>query len=357
LKIIYFFEWRLDQSSGVIKKIISQVEAWKKLGHRVHLLCITVPPIAKEFNKKDIDIYSINLPRKLSNHPFGFYLSKLLLIHKVRRTCEEIDPDIIYYRKAIWYPGLARLFKNFIVVYEINTKIDDEIELLPFYKKIIFKMSADYSMNAATAFISVTNEISLSLKKYNKKQIVVANGYDVRNLPDLLHRKSNKPVCIMVVSPGFKWHGCEKIPYLAKCLPEYEFRIVGIKDTSEISNLYYLGYLNNTDLIKQYSESDIGIGTLSLYEKSMEEACPLKVCEYIAYGLPVIIGYNDINLGKQDFVLNIENYPNNIKDNVDNIDTFINNWHGKRIPNKSKILIDLHEKEQSRIKYFEKLIS
>jgi hypothetical protein len=54
--------------------------------------------------------------------------------------------------------------------------------------------------------------------------------------------------------------------------------------------------------------ADIGIGTLSLYKKKMEEAAPLKVRSYLAKGIPVVIGYKDTDLWEElPFVYKIKN--------------------------------------------------
>jgi glycosyltransferase involved in cell wall biosynthesis len=42
-----------------------------------------------------------------------------------------------------------------------------------------------------------------------------------------------------------------------------------------------------------FAQCDIGIGTLALERKGMKEACPLKVREYLASGLPVYAGHQD----------------------------------------------------------------
>ena len=70
------------------------------------------------------------------------------------------------------------------------------------------------------------------------------------------------------------------------------------------------------------SAADVAIGTLSLHTKQMEEACPLKVREYLAWGLPVIIGYKDTEFPAPDtaFLLQLPNNPTNVHDHLDQID-------------------------------------
>lgn len=357
MKIIYLFEWRLDKPSGVTNKVLSQTKVWRELGHEVDLLCVTTTPVSPIFKQQNMKLYILKLPEMLSRLSIGLYLAKLYSINNIYNEIKRFNPDTIYYRKAIWYPGLISIFQKYKTIFEINTKEDDETKLLPLVKQIIYWYSKDNFMNSASAFIAVTNEISNSLLNYKKETHVIGNGYNINNVANFRIKKLSRPGCIMVISPNFQWHGHEKLKYLAKKLPGVDFKIVGISGRSEIANLVYLGYLDGKRLIDQYSECDIGIGTLSLYKKNMSEACPLKTCEYIAFGLPVIIGYRDTNLGEQDFVLNLGNYSDNVKNNVENIKNFIFKWHGKRIPEEAVKLVDIREKEKKRVKYFEKIIN
>lgn len=102
---------------------------------------------------------------------------------------------------------------------------------------------------------------------------------------------------------------------------------------------------------------NIGIGTLALHRKGMKEASPLKVREYLAYGLPVILGYKDTDVDGKDFVLNIGNYELNVNENKQQITDFVNEWSDRRVDQEQVIqLIDWEMKEQRRLKFFESII-
>src|SRR5690606_17477311 len=134
-------------------------------------------------------------------------------------------------------------------------------------------------------------------------------------------------------SPGIPWHGMDKVEQLAELLPEIDFHIVGVKKEGvTLNNLYYHGYLNGQNVELLYKQMDIGLGTLALHRKGMNEACPLKCREYAAHGLPLIIGYKDLDFSGQPFVLEISNREDNIKEGLTEIKQFIADWHGKRIP-------------------------
>lgn len=62
-------------------------------------------------------------------------------------------------------------------------------------------------------------------------------------------------------------------------------------------------------LTQTLMDYDLGIGTLSLHRKNMQEACPLKVRDYWRLGMPCVLGYTDTallqnpNLSEWNFVI------------------------------------------------------
>jgi hypothetical protein len=97
----------------------------------------------------------------------------------------------------------------------------------------------------------------------------------------------------------------------------------------------------------------IGIGTLALHRKNMEEACPLKTREYLANGLPVLIAYKDSDLsGKEEFVCQIPNREENITENLEKIGRFAKAMKEFRINRDLIRHIDSKVKERERLKYF-----
>jgi hypothetical protein len=89
----------------------------------------------------------------------------------------------------------------------------------------------------------------------------------------------------------------------------------------------------------------------------MNEACPLKVREYLAYGLPIIIGYSDTDfLERPDFILTLPNHENNVNESLSEIEKFVLKWKGKRVPRDMITHIDICEKEKQRLSFFQSVI-
>jgi hypothetical protein len=122
----------------------------------------------------------------------------------------------------------------------------------------------------------------------------------------------------MVGSPGMSWHGVDKLVWLAEQYPELHIHIVGYsKDDLSQSipeNVSLHGYLQPADVKQVLMKTDVAFGTLALHRKKMMEASPLKVREALAYGIPVVLGYDDTDLRdvKSDLFLFLPNTPDNV---------------------------------------------
>lgn len=159
-------------------------------------------------------------------------------------------------------------------------------------------------------------------------------------------------------SPNQPWHGVDKIYYLASKLPDVDFHLVGLIDKVALNNVHTYGYLSLEQYAKIVEVCDVGIGTLALHRQKMNEASPLKVREYLHFGLPVIIGYEDTDfIGKEeDFILKIPNNEENIKDNIDLVSDFIRKSKHITVDRRRISHIYFSEKEKKRLKFLSSLI-
>jgi len=91
----------------------------------------------------------------------------------------------------------------------------------------------------------------------------------------------------------------------------------------------------------------------------MEEACPLKTRECLAYGLPMVLPYADTDLKylDADFLLKIPNKEDNIQSHGQAIHDFAYRMRGWRVDRDQITLIDQVAKEAERIRFFEEIIS
>ena len=69
-----------------------------------------------------------------------------------------------------------------------------------------------------------------------------------------------------------------------------------VKNNNLEKYVIFYGYKSGKDLDEIYNKTDIAIGSLGFSRIGLKEGSPLKTREYIAKGLPVILGYDDMSL-------------------------------------------------------------
>lgn len=109
---------------------------------------------------------------------------------------------------------------------------------------------------------------------------------------------------VMILGSFSEWHGVErlvrKIENVEKLGLKVEIDIIGldgisflpIKNTS-FFRVNFLGIKSEDEIERLMPNYHLAIGSLGLHRIKLKEACPLKVREYWANGLPVILSYND----------------------------------------------------------------
>jgi len=69
-----------------------------------------------------------------------------------------------------------------------------------------------------------------------------------------------------------------------------------VNDLKIGDNVYFHGPIYGKEIDRIFDSTHIAIGTLALHRKQMKQACPLKVREYTARGIPFVIAYEDVDL-------------------------------------------------------------
>jgi glycosyltransferase involved in cell wall biosynthesis len=213
------------------------------------------------------------------------------------------------------------------------------------------------------AAVFVTHELQKS-DSYNQicnNSIVISNGIPIHDFKTLPTTDNQNPVLSFLGTSNFIWHGIDKVVEMAKLLSDHKFYIIGPSIKKHISsvpeNVTFTGFLEYDEYLTHLKKTDIAIGTLALHRKVMNEACALKVREYLALGLPVILAYDDTDfLDDTSFILKLPNSENNIVPNIDLIKRFINSWVNKRVSKDLISHIDIREKEKKRLELFHRII-
>jgi hypothetical protein len=269
--------------------------------------------------------------------------------------------ELIYMRTRLYMPFIGVALKKHKVVMELNS---DDVEEWKSVNKFIYyynSITRRMFFRLASGYVSVSNEIAERSKHFAKPIVTIANGIKVDSLPYEPDVNNTKPMICFVGSPGFKWHGIDKIEYLATNCPDYDFHIAG-EDGKDRGNLKYHGYKPIIELQKIIKNSDVCISTMSLYIKNMNEASPLKSRQYLAQGIPMIYAYEDTDLiGDEEFTLKIPNNESNAVSSLEEIKKFINLcFKDETLRQKAKDFasqnLDVSLKEEKRINFLKTLL-
>ena len=161
------------------------------------------------------------------------------------------------------------------------------------------------------------------------KTITVINGIDVDNIRPIIRKKSEKGVIRLLAVARFQpAHGYERIInglseyYKHGGSREIELHMIGdgpdvcyYKSLAVSSGLndrvIFYGSKTGTELDDCYDDMNIGLGGFGLYKTGITKTSGLKVCEYLAKGLPVVSGAPDIafDRGGERFFLQYPNEP------------------------------------------------
>jgi len=359
MHIAYIISTDISVPSGILKKIESKIKYWKKFGYTVSVISLQSSSMVSL-----IEGGIILSKKKEEKFILNKFLNKFIIAKKLKKCLDEINPDIIYIRFISGSPTLVPILTKYApYIVEINTNDIEEFKSGKTSRYIINLLTRNYLLKNAKAFVSVSHELMSNdvFTKFKKDFIVIGNGYDFKNVINKKQFFNDNLKFIFIGTPNQPWHGTDKILMLADNLKQHEFHIVGptkndLNNNIKIGdNVIFHGYCNSSYLEELIPQCDIGISTLALHRNNMEEASPLKSREYLAYGLPIIIGYYDTDLLPSfQYALNIGNYENNIIDNISEIDKFISfcsSINPSKVIATSEKYLDYEAKEKVRIDF------
>jgi len=159
---------------------------------------------------------------------------------------------------------------------------------------------------------------------------------------------------------GQKWHGIDKLPLLAKANPDWKILILGIAhfDSSEPlpANIEFRARLTREEYAPIMAKCTAGIGSLGLHRIQMFEGSPLKVREYAAFGLPLILACKDVDVPESaPYALYIANSEDNVAKSLPPIREFVQKWRGRRVPREQVAHMDWAVKEKTRLDFIRRV--
>jgi glycosyltransferase involved in cell wall biosynthesis len=346
MKIAYLVYWTSATGRGVAKKILGQIGAWEEHGHSVELIVL-----AKENDRQ-------SAPPELLNKGTFFWTKGVVdRLATWWRLDRFVQADLLYFRYDLYMPGMEKVFRKVPTVVEINTNDVREFCLKPSLRCWYNRLFRDRIMTLAAGFVAVTGELGEMVSPFGKPVAVIANGIDLRQFPILPPNELPVPSLVFLGTPGQPWHGLAAIRRLADIFPSWQFHIVGYDGQPGFPvNVSFHGYLSEEQYRPILAQVDVALGTLALERKGMREGAPLKVREYLAHGLPAIIGYRDTDFPEgAEFLLQIQGAD--ISQSILQIKAFVERWKGKRVPRELVAHLDWRVKEGKRLEFFTKILT
>jgi glycosyltransferase involved in cell wall biosynthesis len=348
MRIAYYGHVNNAARSGILHKMAGQIRCWRAAGHEVRLFLAT----------RDGDDPWSDSAGDVMFGRYGGPMSRLAAITALVEGTRAFRPDVVYMRWDLFYPPMLRLPARTPLVLEVNTDDRREAALGGRARAWYLARTRSILLRRAAGLVFVTRELSerQDFRGFGATHRVISNGIDLIEYPVLPAVEGPGPRLVFVGTAGQVWHGIDKLLDLAAHRPQWRFSIVGMFRETALPNVEWHGERNRSEVIQLLAQADVGIGTLALHRKSMNEASPLKVREYLAMGLPVVYGYSDPDVDELGpWALRIDNTETNVIDSLTSIDAFVTRSRGIRIPRESIQAIDVSVKEEQRLKLFGEL--
>jgi len=355
VKIAYLGQMAdVSRETSIAKKIRDQLRAWRAAGHDCRYFAL---------------VSSVGLwPGLTAEAPATVVARGPAWLRPFRsralcRTLADWRPDLVYFRYAYHEAGLPDLFARFPAVAEINS--DDTIEyaltLAP-AKNLYHQLTRRRILRSVSAFVPVTHELARLVAPFARPSEVIANSIDLSAVAPLPPAPASSPRLVFVGTARTPWHGLGRIAEIARLFPDWSFDIVGddaktwpSDSTAPIpSNLVLHGTLPRERYLPLLASATVALGTFELFRKGMHEACPLKVREYLALGLPVIGACEDTDIPPgADYYLRLPNDAASLAPHREALAAFLDRWRLRRVPRASIAHLDTAVKEPRRLAFMQ----
>jgi glycosyltransferase involved in cell wall biosynthesis len=360
MKIAYLGQMAdVSRETSIAKKIRDQLRAWSAAGHECHYFALARSESAWA------ELAAVAPCTLLARGPAW------LRPFRSRRLCRSIEawrPDLVYFRYAYHEAGLPASFSRLPAVAELNSDDTREYALtLGPAKALYHRLTRQRLLGSVAGFVPVTRELARLAAPFAQPVEVVANGIDFSAIAPLPPPPADAaPRLAFIGSPRTPWHGLERVAELARLFPDWGFDIIGddranwsVYDAAPPpANLLLHGQLPRERYLPIVASATVALGTFGLYRKSMQEACPLKVREYLALGLPVIGACADTDIpDSADYYLRLPNDASPLAPHREAIAAFVERWQGCRVPRVSVAHLDVSVKETRRLAFMHRVAS
>jgi len=352
LRIAYYAYWNGSPATGVGKKILGQVKAWRAQGCEVRLFLV----------QRTDDPAWLSVDPDIRVFRFASLASRLRAVHSAVTGIIDWHPDTVYIRYDIVLPPILRLAREVPCFVEINTDDVAEYRLGSKVRAWWNLVSRGALLRRAVGLVSVSAEILAKphFRCFAIPSVVIGNGIDLSAIQPCPAPHNPQPRLVFVGSARQPWQGVDKVLRLAELCPDWGFDLVGVR-ADELGrlppNVSAYGFLDYAALRNVLALADVAIGSLALHRIGLSQTSTLKFLDYIAHGIPTIIGYRETDFPRPPwFVLELPNTEDNVEANSDVIRAFVAKMRGQRVPRADIFHVDIHQKELTRLEFIRRVL-
>jgi glycosyltransferase involved in cell wall biosynthesis len=310
----YFAFIDSEQSPGVAKKVNNTVDAARNLGFRAtsNLYNASV----KEAIRLVVDLFKARADIIFIR--FSLLLAPVLFFPMLwlRMKGKKLVVDVPTPRA--------------VVLEEYNTSITNPLKRV--VKQAISLLSSSWVLFPASLVVQYADESTWFSFGVKRKTLKLGNGILVSDNLPLCGSPSSRALGelrLIAVGQLADWHGYDRLIRAIHSAKQNSdaritLTIVGggdaldglvelVKELELESHVFFTGFLHGEALNQAFLNADMGVSSLGLYRKGLNEASDLKTREYITRGLAVIGAGTD-----PDFSQNAEPYRYTVS-NTDNI--------------------------------------
>lgn len=339
----------VSRENGICKKIAAQARAWIEAGHAVRYFSLApVTEVWSGFAPLEAEIVARGGAGRRS-------FRSLKLVRRLRAW----QPDLIYFRYGYHSAGLPALFRDCPTVAELNSDDLAEYPLTFGPAKLLYhRLTRRRVLRAVRGFVPVTHELAARFAGFGHASEVIGNGIALDAFaPAPLPSAAGPARLVFIGSRETPWHGMERVAELGTLFPDTVVDVIGGDPVAAPANVRFHGELPRTRYEPLLQSATAAIGTMGLFLKRMDEACPLKVREYLALGLPVIGGYRDTDVpADADYFLQLPNDRAPLSPHRDRIARWLAHWRTRRVPRAAVAHLDTGVKERQRLAFLERIL-
>lgn len=275
------------------------------LDWQVFLFCATVENLPEAYGFIKLYEHGNSLEKRLK--PAFWLHFRWSYYRELAETARDFDVVLLRYSPYNFLQALYiwRSKKPVYLVhhtFEVN-ELEDGRGLRGWILARLEEVFGRLSLTRASGLVGVTKEIADYENRRaggGKKTFVYPNGVLLAD-GALEDQRGDVPELLFVASSFVPWHGLDLIiDEFLQLKEDFRLHLVGY-----IPNELYQRFgsdprfvchgVIDADGIKRLANTSwIGLSSFALFRKGMKDACTLKVREYLASGLPVYSGHNDV---------------------------------------------------------------